>query len=64
MFLSINLLQFLFSGVKIELVPVSIQIPRIPPLTVVVDKPFLFVLRDQVTKLPLFAGRIEDPSDK
>ena len=38
-------------------------IPRIP-VPVVVDKPFLFVIRDRITKLPLFAGAIDDPSDK
>ena len=32
------------------------------PLTVVLDRPFLFVVHDIETKTPLFAGRVADPT--
>lgn len=32
-----------------------------PAVTVVLDEPFLFVLRDRATNTPLFVGTIEDP---
>jgi serpin B len=33
-----------------------------PPVSVVVDGPFVFVLRDRATNTPLFVGTIVDPS--
>lgn len=36
--------------------------PSQPPLPFIVDRPFLFMLVDLKTKLPLFLGKIQDPS--
>lgn len=33
-----------------------------PPISFIVDRPFLFILVDLQTKLPLFIGMIQDPS--
>ncbi len=32
------------------------------PLTVVLDRPFLFVVHDVATRTPLFIGRVADPT--
>jgi serpin B len=39
----------------------SIVMPMEPPKTVIVDRPFLFLIRDRHTGLFLFAGIVEDP---
>jgi serpin B len=41
-------------------VPVDTGVPEIIPF--VVDRPFLFVIRDRVTGAVLFLGKVEDPS--
>lgn len=33
-----------------------------PPLRITVDRPFLFVIHDVETAIPLFIGRVDDPS--
>ena len=33
-----------------------------PPIKAIFDKPFLFVLKDEVTGIPLFQGRVADPT--
>jgi serine protease inhibitor len=33
-----------------------------PPVTVVLDEPFLFVLRDTTTNTPLFVGSVVRPT--
>ncbi|MGH3341808.1 MAG: serpin family protein [Carbonactinosporaceae bacterium] len=35
---------------------------RVPEVRVVVDRPFLFTITDTASGLPLFLGRVEDPS--
>lgn len=35
-----------------------------PPVTVTVDRPFHFILRDTTTNTPLFVGRIANPADR
>jgi serpin B len=37
-------------------------VPDSPPIEVTVDRPFVFAITDSATGLPLFVGRITDPS--
>ncbi len=44
----------------VELVPLSGAI--VSPRKIVVNKPFLFIVRDKKMKIPLFVGNVVDPS--
>ena len=49
-----------FSG--IELVPLSGGF--IEPEEVIINKPFIFIIRDKVKKVPLFVGSVMDPTQE
>ena len=40
----------------------SARMQTAPPVTMVVDRPFLFAITDRTTGLPLFLGQVTDPS--
>jgi serpin B len=42
--------------------PLAAMRPVEPPVTMVVDHPFLFAITDRTTGLPLFLGQVTDPS--
>jgi serpin B len=46
------------TGISFE--PTSASVP--PPRALTIDRPFLFVLRDNATGAALFLGRVEDPA--
>lgn len=41
---------------------IGAMIPDEPPVTLTVDRPFLFVIHDVATAAPLFIGRVADPT--
>ena len=43
---------------------VGARIADAPPVTMKVDRPFLFVISDSKTHTPLFVGRVTDPTQK
>ncbi|MGE5292762.1 MAG: serpin family protein [Micromonosporaceae bacterium] len=40
----------------------ALVMPDRPPVTVIVDRPFLFAIADTVTGVPLFLGRVTNPA--
>jgi len=55
-----NSSNVLFSGV--ELVPYSASF--YPPEEIIVNKPFLFLIKDTLLDTHIFVGKIENPSQK
>ena len=48
------------AATAVQMVAVSLALP--PPVQLVVDRPFLFVIHDVETSTPLFVGRVADPT--
>ena len=47
---------------SIEIVPMSMNYHPDPPLELTIDRPFAFVIYDKNSKLPIFVGKLEDPT--
>ncbi|MGH3368176.1 MAG: serpin family protein [Nocardioidaceae bacterium] len=50
------------AATAVAMVVAGLRIPASPPLTLIADRPFLFVVFDKATATPLFIGRVRNPT--